>query len=222
MLVLSNKKNKLAIIILIAFFWSGQLNSQENKSSIGQEFDDFLEQEKSQIYDSLKYYSDLREITRLKFEIAKEKYFENQYSQYFTDNLNHRKQTFDWQLSSTKLIFFTVIIIVISGLVFSGIQFYQSLNQVNSFNKLINSENLEKAEHLKGFDKTEIELSVSNGIKINSSIIGLIILSISIAFFYLYILYVYPINQINIDNTNFTKTEIIEKNTVPNKVQNGK
>jgi hypothetical protein len=222
MSVLINTFIKITLILFLVFFCDLAIIAQETETSIGEEFDDFLEQQKSPISDSLKYYSDLRETTRLKFEIAKEKYFENQYSQYFTDNLNHRKQTFNWQLFSTKIIFFTVIIIVMSGLVFSGIQFYQALKQVNSFSKLVNSENLEKAEHLKGLDKTEIELSISNGIKINSSIIGLIILSISIAFFYLYILYVYPINQINIDNTNFSQTEIIEKHTAPNTVQNDK
>jgi len=205
-------------IISILLLGFSTIISQPTKNSIFEkELDIFTESEKSSISDSLNYYGDLRDITRLKFEIAKEQYFENQYSQYFTDNLNHRKQTFDWQLFSTKVIFLTVIIIVICGLIFSGIQFYQSFKQTNYLHKLINSENIEKAEHIKGFDKTEIELSTSNGIKINSSIVGLIILSISIAFFYLYILYVYPINQINIDNTNFDKTELIENTTVPNK-----
>ncbi|MDR7127687.1 sterol desaturase/sphingolipid hydroxylase (fatty acid hydroxylase superfamily) [Algoriphagus sp. 4150] len=207
--------NRISVNRNLFFFWilfsltSSACGMQEDTTlQIEEEFDEFLKKEKSSLSDSLSYYGDLREITKLKYEIAREKYFENQYSQYFTENLKHRKQTFDWQLFSTKLIFFTVIIIVLCGLLFSGIQFYQSIKQTAALYKLANAENIEQLAKLDPAEKTEIELSISNGVKITSSIIGLVILVVSIAFFYLYILYVYPINQINIDNANFNKTEI--------------
>ncbi|WP_394970357.1 hypothetical protein [uncultured Croceitalea sp.] len=196
------------LFLLLGTFVNGQKDS--SSVDIGKKFDDFMKQNESSISDSLKYYQDLSEISRLKNEISKELYFEKQYSNYFTDNLNHRRRTFNWQLLSGKLIFVAVIIIVLCGLVFSGIQFYQSIKQVNSILKIVDSENLQKLDTVTKADKTEIELSLTNGIKINSSIIGLIILSLSIAFFYLYIAHVYPINQLSIDNTGFAKTEIID------------
>jgi hypothetical protein len=42
---------------------------------------------------------------------------------------------------------------------------------------------------------TNFEIS-KDGIKINSAVIGLIILAMSIAFFFLYLEFVYPIHQI--------------------------
>ncbi|WP_299224106.1 hypothetical protein [uncultured Psychroserpens sp.] len=184
-------------------FSSTSVLSQDS-SEATQKFEQFTKNQKTSLTDSVDYYSDLNEVARLKYEIAKEKYFESQYVQYFTENLDHRKQTFDWQLFSTKLIFFTVIIIVLCGLVFSGIQFKQSINHLNKKTASTDSSSEDSSPIL---DKTEIELSLTNGVKINSSIIGLLILCVSIAFFYLYILYVYPINQINIDNTGFSEIE---------------
>ena len=208
-----------AIILYLVLFTPRLLFGQKEK--IISEFSDHTQSKQTSLSDSLDYYGDLRDITKFKYEIAKEKYFEKQYSGYFTENLNHRKNTFNWQLFSTKLIFLTVIVIVFCGLVFSGIQFYQTIKQTNALSKLANSENLQNLEKLTHTEKTEIELSLTNGIKITSSIIGLIILTISIVFFYLYILHVYPINQINIDNSIFNKTEM-ENTMPPNDVQKSK
>jgi hypothetical protein len=44
-------------------------------------------------------------------------------------------------------------------------------------------------------EPTELEISKS-GVKVSSPILGVIILVISLAFFYLYLVYVYPIEEI--------------------------
>ncbi len=194
--------NSSLLCCLSVFFFTITGLSQEdgNGLEIKEKFKAFFQDNRSELRDSITYYEDLRQLTRLKYEIAKERYFENQYSDYFTNSLEHRRQTFYWQLQSTKWIFLMVIIIVFSGLFFAGIQFYHSIKKNNSKKKIYP----EKQEEM---SKTEMELSLK-GVKINSSVIGLIILVISVAFFYLYILYVYPINQINIDNSNFSSNEI--------------
>ena len=90
----------------------------------------------------------------------------------------HRREVFEWQLSSSKIIFYVVIFLVLIGVFFSGVQFY--------------------AAHKKNFmDDKVTEISASaKGIKVSSSVLGVIILIISLMFFYLYLVYVYPINEI--------------------------
>jgi len=90
--------------------------------------------------------------------------------------LNHRRKVLNWQYHSSIIIFFVVILIVLTGLILSYLHFKRSL---------VTNENAE----------TELEISKS-GLKVRSSIIGIIILVISIAFFYLYLTHIYKIEEI--------------------------
>lgn len=113
--------------------------------------------------------------------------------------LKDTENVFLWQRKSSIYIFWIVVAVVISGLVFSGIQFYLSYASSNKTNK---EENLE--------NKTELEIS-AQGVKLSSSIIGIIILVISLAFFYMYLIYVYPIKEIDrLGKKTVTKTEVIK------------
>lgn len=100
---------------------------------------------------------------------------------YAMASLDHRKAVFDWQLFASKLIFIIVMLIVLSGLVLSYMHFYKSLKAPAG-----------------EVENTELEMSTS-GIKMNSSVIGLIILVLAIAFLYLYLIHVFPINEFNVD-----------------------
>lgn len=89
---------------------------------------------------------------------------------------NHHKRTFTWQYYATIMIFITVMLIVYSGLILSFIHFKNDL---------------------KTKQKTENEIEVgSSGIKLRSSVIGLIILTLSLAFFYLYLTHAFEIEFI--------------------------
>ncbi len=81
-----------------------------------------------------------------------------------------------------------VIIIVFFGLIFSGIQFYISLQTSLAGKKAQNAE----AAPNPSPEVAEFEASLQ-GVKVKSSVLGIIILSISLAFFYLYLAHVYPI-----------------------------
>jgi hypothetical protein len=106
-------------------------------------------------------------------------------SEYYLFGLDHRKKALQWNLTSSVIIFWSVIFLVFSGILFAGIQFYTSLH--NAKNKgSINAENL----------STELEASLQGGIKVSSPVLGVIILVISFLFFYLYLKYVYPITEI--------------------------
>lgn|GEM_PF-7015705 len=129
--------------------------------------------------------------------------------EYYRESFIHRKNTFQWQYETGKIIFAVVILIVICGTVFSGMQFYQSLKEVHLKEKfyqrsLANNTAPEAVPEISD-NKTDIELS-SSGVKVSSSLVGILVLIISIVFFYLYLIYVYPINTLNVD-TQVPKVE---------------
>lgn len=103
------------------------------------------------------------------------------YYEYQEQGFAHRRNVFIWQLVSSVVIFVVVILLMMAGVYFSWIQFQQGLN-----------------ENEQGADQdmtTNLEVSGS-GFKISSPILGVIILVISLGFFYLYLVHVYPIREI--------------------------
>ncbi len=100
-----------------------------------------------------------------------------EYYAYKASGLRYRSRVFEWQLFSSRIIFATVILLVASGIMFAAIQFRAGLKQPAAP------------------DATQIDLSAGS-IKVSSPVLGVIILVISLAFFYLYLVYVYPISEI--------------------------
>ncbi|MBL4899443.1 MAG: hypothetical protein JKX76_07325 [Colwellia sp.] len=98
---------------------------------------------------------------------------------YYKTGLEHRAKVFEWQHFTTRIIFFVVIFLVFSGIYFAWMQFKRDENANSSS---------DEQEHT-------VEISTS-GIKVSSPVLGVIILTLSLAFFYLYLLYVYPITEI--------------------------
>ncbi len=115
--------------------------------------------------------------TRRKYHEALRAYYD-----YRVEGLEHRKKVFKWQLFSARLIFGIVIGVVTIGLVFAAIQFRLDMKRM--------AEGAARES-----PDTELEVSTS-GFKVSSSILGVIILSLSLGFFYLYLVYVYPIEDI--------------------------
>ncbi|MCP4992950.1 MAG: hypothetical protein GY934_04060 [Gammaproteobacteria bacterium] len=93
---------------------------------------------------------------------------------YYKRGLLHRTDAIKWQHISTQIIFFTVLFLVGSGIYFAWVQFKNGTGSQ---------------------ENNEIEISMQ-GIKVSSPVLGVIILVLSLAFFYLYLRYVYPINEI--------------------------
>lgn len=92
---------------------------------------------------------------------------------YYKFGLSHRESVLKWQHISTKIILFVVLTLVGMGLYFAWVQF--------------KSGDIGQAEN-------KVELS-SSGIKVSSPVLGVIILALSLGFFYLYLVYVYPIQE---------------------------
>jgi len=102
------------------------------------------------------------------------------YYDYRVKGFDHRARVFEWQLLSSRIIFVLVILIVVVGLYFSWLQFMAGLKE---------NANPEKMS-------TTVEASPMGGIKVSSPVLGVIILTLSLAFFYLYLVHIYPINEI--------------------------
>jgi hypothetical protein len=101
------------------------------------------------------------------------------YYQYREKGYQQRLLAFDWQAWSSKAIFFIVVLLVLAGIVFAALQFGAGLRRRG-----------------KAGDPppatTEIVIDMK-GIQVRSPVLGVVVLAISLAFFYLYLVYVYPI-----------------------------
>jgi hypothetical protein len=134
------------------------------------------------------------------------------YYEYKVSGLTHRRAVFEWQLFSSRVIFWIVIALVASGIAFSGIQFRVSLEAARAARAralaqlarvgATGSAALTPAERDEvlaaqasslGLD-TSLEAS-AQGLKVSSPVLGVIILSLSLLFFYLYLNFVYPIHE---------------------------
>ncbi len=102
------------------------------------------------------------------------------YYTYRADGFEHRQAVFAWQLFSSKIIFWLVVGLVTAGIYFSWLQFRAALPRQGG----------EAAPA-----ETTIE-ATAGGIKVSSPVLGVIILVLSLAFFYLYLVHVYPITEI--------------------------
>ncbi len=105
------------------------------------------------------------------------KYFESitAYYDYRVNGFRHRHSVFQWQLYSSKVVFIAVLVLLLAGIVFSGIQFWKGLKD-------------------KQLEATSLE-ALPTGIKVSSPVLGVIVLIISLLFFYLYLVYIFPVQE---------------------------
>jgi hypothetical protein len=89
----------------------------------------------------------------------------------------HRMSVFRWQHASSIAIFLVVLGLVSLGMYFAWVQFHRA--------------GMGKTESA---EDSEIELSIQK-VRVRSSVLGVLILSLSLGFFYLYLAFVYPIHD---------------------------
>ena len=102
------------------------------------------------------------------------------YYDYREIGLQHRQAVFQWQLATSKVIFAVVLLLVGIGIYFAAVQFKTDMRGKQSDSPST---------------ATDIELSIK-GVKITSPVLGVVILGLSLGFFYLYLVYVYPIEDV--------------------------
>lgn len=107
-----------------------------------------------------------------------------------------RMAIYNWQLNSGKILFFVVVLIVLIGLFLSYLQFKASTAHQEHQRKIkatvTTTAPAAESDTDAPMPTNKLEIS-KDGIKIDSAVIGLVILVISIAFFFMYLRYVFPV-----------------------------
>lgn len=158
---------------------SAQENPTPNSELVNSIFEEMNQQ--SQTDSLIKEQIDIipaPELEGMDDSLLRAKYLES-LQEYYTYRINgykHRRHVFEWQLTSSKIVFFFVLLLLVAGIYFSGVQFRKWMKHNET--------------HV-----TEFEAS-TDGIKVSSPVLGVIILLISLMFFYLYLIYIYPIQEI--------------------------
>jgi hypothetical protein len=125
--------------------------------------------------------------------------------EYAAFTLQHAEAVYRWQHFSTQIIFCVVVLLMLAGIVFSWIQFRQGLHHPAQVIALSSSKVTTSGDAAPAADVTVEKAGVTEfsaspqGIKVASSTLGVIILVISMCFFYMYLRYVYPISVENAD-----------------------
>jgi hypothetical protein len=112
------------------------------------------------------------------------------YYQYRADGYAYRSRLFEWQLLSSRIIFVAVLALVGAGIYFAAIQFRQAMRAHK-----VGVAAAAGATPVPDALATQLEIS-AKGFTVNSSVMGIIILLLSLAFFYLYLVFVYPITDV--------------------------
>ena len=119
------------------------------------------------------------------------------YYRYRTSGFEHRRAVFDWQLLSSKVIFAVVILLVTMGVYFSWLQFMAS-GQGGAPGEPAAEAAREAGDERKGGRLRDLTSSFKGpgGFEVSSPVLGVVILVISLAFFYLYLVHVYPVTEL--------------------------
>jgi len=137
--------------------------------------------------------------TRQKYLTALQRYYE-----YRSNGYEYRSRVFKWQLFSSRAIFVIVLLLVGAGIYFAAVQFHVALSTARGGAKPAAAKDGEGAvvDAAKESDKpgagalnTQLEIT-AKGLIVNSSVMGVVILALSLAFFYLFLVYVYPIQNV--------------------------
>jgi hypothetical protein len=138
---------------------------------------------------------------------------------YSAERITHRRDVLAWQLLAGKLIFFIVLLLVLAGLTFAYLQFRLAVTPAQRTlvisdmqRELVSQDKQTSGVQTGGASATaddavsergsgteipaaDLEIGLQK-IKVSSSILGVIILAFSMAFFYLYLVYVFPVREL--------------------------
>jgi len=203
----------LFIVFTFTFLQSiAQKGKDSNaKISVKNKFEEFQKNINASQLNKDSILSQMQQLSNEKFrtELALEKDRQRELEDNNYD-MRHRWRSFDFQFTASILIFIMVIIIVACGLVFSAWQFRIAVKQMNVKEAVVKAvalpkdaatgddpKNQQAPIAAPAYDMLKSQLEVSSaGIKVNSSLLGVIILVLSIVFFYFYLIYVYPIKYL--------------------------
>ena len=148
----------------------------------------------SSITDLVAEFIKLRQIQKKEeLESTDWKTLEKAYYNHLKWRFEYPKKVFNQQITTGVIISLVVLVLIISGLAFSFWQLQYALN-VGDFSSLT----------------TEASIETAGRVSINSSIIGAVVLVISLAFFYLYLKNVFQIQYPTPPHVGFGETDLKE------------
>jgi len=109
------------------------------------------------------------------------------YYDYYAQGLTRRAKAYAWNNFSTRVIFVVVLSLVGIGIYFSWKQFFGMIMKPAVGEGAVPAKDAQ-------LPITEFEAGLA-GIKVKSPVLGVILLTVSLAFFYLYLRYVYPVTE---------------------------
>jgi hypothetical protein len=97
---------------------------------------------------------------------------------------------------SSNIIFVLVTLLVFSGVYFAALQFHEGIRQRAAANLAAMTQPRADSPVVPTADPVTKFRASMKGVEVSSPVLGVIILVISLAFFYLYLVYVYPIAEV--------------------------
>lgn len=120
----------------------------------------------------------------------------------YAEHLHWQRQfardSWEWHLFSTRMLMFVVLAIVACGLWFTYLQFTKELKTVRTRTPAKPPPEAAPAEADPQAVKVTTMKFGPGGVEITSQVIGLLVLAFSLAFFYLYVKEVYPMQEANL------------------------
>ena len=126
------------------------------------------------------------EFLKSKSYAAREAYDQFYYGKHAQRMADQRHQTFVWQARASEILIWIVVIVCLSGVVFSGYQLWRATSPKPFGGSTVKADGDPLA--------TNVELSWQN-VRVTSSVIGLVVLVISVAYLYLFLKEVYQIDM---------------------------
>ena len=117
--------------------------------------------------------------------------YARKYYAYLGEKADVHIEQFKWQRSASEILLWLVVVVVFSGVLFSGIQLW-------------------RAGTIKDLGDTSIEIEARK-IKVTSSVVGVIVLAISIIFFYFFLIEVYRIKIVDLQQTEIAPESLEKK-----------
>jgi hypothetical protein len=126
------------------------------------------------------------------------------YYESLTQELQLRRRAFEWHEFSTKALFWGVIAITAMGLVLSWREFgkyYGARHPGIAATPAVPDASATQEAAAQGPPQSVFKVS-AQGLEVTSSLIGFLVLSVSLVFFYLYVVNVYPLHELaNVQTT---------------------
>lgn len=119
-------------------------------------------------------------------------YREWYYTKYLVERANIELATYRWQRHASETLMWMVGAICLSGVLFSGYQLWTAARLPRSHHRPPSP--ADSTSKGNGSTETTLEFSIER-FKITSSVVGLVVLAMSLAFFYLFVTNIYLIDS---------------------------